>query len=125
MCMFEMCDPTDVCSTSEHTSRKLYRCSECGMVIHPGERYQRAFTVNHGEKPTTHFMCESCFPVRDWLLDQCGGYVFGSVMEDLTDHWHYHTALRTWNLGRMIVSIVHRYKMARMMKNGHEPRKSR
>lgn len=116
MCMFEDCDPTDVCATSEHTARKHYRCSECEMVIHPGERYERAFTVNSGEKPRIYFMCQACFPVRDWLLVECNGYVFGKILDDITQHWYDDSELRTMNLGRMIVSIHRRHKMAKLLK---------
>ena len=116
MCMIEIADPCDVCRVSEPVARKCYWCSECGMAIHPGEKYQRAHTIMDGLSQTFK-MCSSCMDCKDWLMRECNGYCFGGVAEDLTSHW-YDEGIRTMELGRLVVMIKRRHGMSEFMRRG-------
>ena len=114
MCMVDLADLTDVCSSLEHTARKHYQCSECNMVIYPGERYERTFTVVEG-RSNQIFTCRQCFAARDWLIRECSGYCFGLIYEDLVDHWH-DDRICTMELARLIVGMRRRIKVSRWMR---------
>lgn len=117
MCRVEWCDPVQLSRSSEQTARKHYRCSECGMVIHPGERYERTFTVMDGETET-FFMCQACKPMVSWLFKQCGGTVLGAACEDLREHWWEYPSME---LGRLVVSVRKRIRVAKFMHKGFVP----
>jgi hypothetical protein len=66
-------------------ARKPYSCSECRRAIEPGERYRRIFMVYDGD-PLTHFTCRHCTVATEWLVLNCGGWVFDHVLEDIEEH---------------------------------------
>lgn len=86
MCMFDNCDGTvTMLSEAIPTARKAHKCRECGRAIESGEKYHVERFVFDGEL-TTHKTCAHCMVARCWLHDECGGYVFGGVEEDLREH---------------------------------------
>ncbi|RFA24271.1 hypothetical protein CAI21_22320 [Alkalilimnicola ehrlichii] len=68
-------------------ARKSHRCSECRRSIQPGEEYMDERFIWQGEI-NQHRTCRHCLVVRDWLLAECGGYLYGYVYEDIREHVH-------------------------------------
>jgi hypothetical protein len=66
-------------------ARRAHKCAECWRRIDAGERYYRETFVFEGDL-SHHKTCEHCMVVRQWLQDECGGWLFGSVQEDAADH---------------------------------------
>jgi hypothetical protein len=97
MCMIDGAETVDCLVTTYRKARKTHRCSECGRTIAPAERYRADFTVFDGE-PHLYKCCAQCEAVRQWLNEECGGYVFGSVLEDMEDHLLEYVETLAWAL---------------------------
>lgn len=86
MCML---DDGDGCVTplseADPVARKAHKCKECGREIAAGERYHVDRFVWEGDLHT-HKTCAHCMVAREWLRDECGGFLFGAVEEDLREH---------------------------------------
>lgn len=67
------------------TARREHRCAECARQIDAGEKYHAETFVFDGAI-TKHKTCEHCMAVRQWLADECGGWVYTAVQEDAADH---------------------------------------
>lgn len=67
-------------------ARKEHKCAECWRKILIGERYHTEAFVSDGEF-ATHKTCAHCMVARDWLMAECGGWVFDFVQEDVAEHW--------------------------------------
>ena len=88
MCMIEDSDgPVVLLSESQPVARTRHQCSECRRVIDPGERYLREFCLFDG-RVTTHKTCAQCQVARNCLSDNCGGWCYGAVEEDIREHAH-------------------------------------
>lgn len=85
MCMIEDGEPCDVWIETAHRARKEHKCEECYRMIMPGEMYRRIFMVSDGHARTSK-MCAHCTKAAGLLVEQCGGYAAGGVLEDLTQH---------------------------------------
>ncbi len=87
MCMVDDCDDfvTTVRDGSWHTARKAHKCAECRRQIGIGERYHSEAFVFDG-KFTVHKTCAHCMVARQWLRDECGGWMYGGVEEDVREH---------------------------------------
>lgn len=86
MCMIDDCDErVNILSDREYTARKPHKCGECGRQISPGERYKVEFGVisGHTERYKT---CAHCLVARQWLSDNCGGWVYEGIEEDFREH---------------------------------------
>lgn len=66
-------------------ARKQYWCGECGTAIVIGEKHEKHVSLFDGSW-TTHRICLPCSEATDWLLDECDGFVFGSVYLDIKEH---------------------------------------
>ena len=66
-------------------ARKPHKCHECNRVINIGERYMVERTVYEGEA-STHKTCYDCKEKREWLSKECGGFLYGCVVEDFAEH---------------------------------------
>jgi hypothetical protein len=66
-------------------ARKPHKCGECYRVIEKGETYLREVTAFEREM-STHKTCSHCQVVRDWLFDECGGWVWTAIREDIREH---------------------------------------
>lgn len=83
MCMIDLADtPVTMLKSKMTTARKLHKCAECQRVIESGERYMVERFVSDG-RAYTHKTCKHCLVVRDWIMAECGGWIFGDVEEDL------------------------------------------
>ena len=84
-------DPPTVYSVRQHVARKEHRCSECGRVIRPGERYDCAFGI-WGGRGDTFKTCQHCRALYDWVKAHvpclCG--LHGNQIEECiatAQHW--------------------------------------
>lgn len=66
-------------------ARKEHRCEECYRKIQPGEEYRVAKWVNEGRVESMK-MCAHCRVASKWLSDNCGGFVYGGIWEDIEEH---------------------------------------
>lgn len=67
------------------TARKEHKCDECGRTIEPGETYRYACGVSY-EDWCSDKCCTHCQMAQKWLMRQCRGYLFRSVLIDLEGH---------------------------------------
>lgn len=73
-------------SNERPKARKGHDCDECGRRIAPGEVYHRVSGISEGDCLYSNKACAHCCAAQDWLVAQCGGYVFTLVLDDLRDH---------------------------------------
>lgn len=101
MCMWDEYDGGVSCSSSRYVkaARKEHLCTECGRVIAIGEAYRYNFGVYEGDAYSVH-TCRHCQVAEQWLVRECGGYLFESVWEDIGEHIHEYPLLKR-SLGRM------------------------
>lgn len=90
MCMVDF-DRDDFVTVIEDghyvVARKIHKCNECRRAILPGERYHTEAYVFEG-KFKRHKTCEHCMVARGWLHNECGGWLYGQVEEDIREHCH-------------------------------------
>lgn len=88
MCMIDGSDDrVNLLAEDWRTARKDHKCGECARVIPKGELYLVERWVYDGSA-TTHKTCRHCHRVRAWLGNECGGWIYGSVREDILEHVH-------------------------------------
>lgn len=86
MCMIDYADGcVEMLDERTRTAKKSHRCSECGRVIQPGESYRLEKYVWEAQL-TNHKTCRHCWSARGWLSEQCNGFCFGQVAEDIHEH---------------------------------------
>ena len=108
MCMVDDCDFVEVLREAEPTARKAHKCRECNRQIDQGEKHAMAIYRDHDGKPVTYRCCAGRKVAREWLSDQCGGYVYGGVLDDLQEHLDYddrNEGLDRRRLARLIVGM--------------------
>lgn len=86
MCLIDDGDGrATVLSAAWRRARKAHRCSECARTIGAGERYHHEATLYEGEFEI-YRTCAHCMRVRAWLLGHCGGWLYGGLWEDISEH---------------------------------------
>ena len=86
MCMLDDGDgQVTMLSEANHVARKAHKCRECARTIEPGERYHVDRFIWEG-KLDTHKVCAHCMVARNWLSNECGGWLFGCIEEDIREH---------------------------------------
>jgi len=83
--MIDGCDRADVSTRDDRKARKPHRCIECAREIAPGETYRQDKSLYEGTWDT-YKTCSHCLVGQAWLADNCGGWVFGSVYEEMVEH---------------------------------------
>lgn len=66
-------------------ARKIHRCAECRRAIVSGERYHTEAHVFEG-RFTRHKTCTHCMVAREWLRQECGGWIYREVRADILEH---------------------------------------
>ena len=88
MCMIDGADGhCHVLKSQHYKARKEHRCSECSRMIRVGELYLYEATLFDGSFDH-HKTCAHRQVSRGWLSANCGGWVYGSVEEDIVEHAH-------------------------------------
>lgn len=85
-------------------AKKQHKCKECGRLIDAGESYHREAYVFDGQF-TVNKTCAHCMVVRNWLQNECGGWLFGAVEEDAREHVHGNGYLYGFDLYRAVVGM--------------------
>lgn len=86
MCMIEDADgPPEFLKENIKKARKVHRCCECGREISMGEKYRYSVGKWNGEIEF-YRTCYHCMQAHEFLIAQCGGFVFTCVAEDLREH---------------------------------------
>ncbi len=86
MCMISDADGLCVVlHDKDQIARKEHKCDECSRQIPIGETYKNECLVWEGAK-STHKTCAHCMIVRNWLLGECGGWVYGEIYTDIEEH---------------------------------------
>lgn len=96
MCRLDYADHTiNILKDTNRTARKAYKCFECAREIKPGEVYN--YQAGKGDGFEIFRTCLHCVAPRNLLLNECHGFLYGEVGEDLYDHidakeWGYTAA---------------------------------
>lgn len=107
MCQIDDAEPCEFLNVTYHTACKQHKCDECRRVIRVKEIYEKAV----GKADGTIFVsktCEYCQEAREWLVKECGGYVYGGVLQDLQDHMD--EGYRHGSLTRLVVGMSRKWK---------------
>lgn len=103
MCRVDDADSALILASETRKARKQHQCDECGRLIQPGETYLHERGI--GDGPFTNRTCSHCQVACNWLTQQCGGFVYTQVEEELREHWQEDTAYRTRELARLIYGM--------------------
>lgn len=85
MCAIDGADPCEISSVTHPKARKIHRCGECGRSIMPGEVYHSCFMVMEG-CASTFKVCAHCQTATKWLAQNCGGWLYEGVLEEIVEH---------------------------------------
>jgi hypothetical protein len=85
MCMADDADRCTVLHNRQMKARKSHKCKECHRTIRAGETYTVERLISDGFA-STHKTCAHCMVAREWLGDECGGWIYGGVEEDYREH---------------------------------------
>lgn len=110
MCRVDYCDEMTVVRADEvRKARKPHRCSECSRTIDPGERYRYESLIWDG-KYHVQKTCSGCEIGREWLRQECGGWIYGEVHEELREHLDEATVQSHYGLLRLCVAIRRKWR---------------
>jgi ribosomal protein L24E len=110
MCLIDDAEPLDFCTEKIRTARKTHTCSECDRTIAPGEQYAYVSYGKDGEMGSNK-TCHHCKIAAQWLYKHCGGYCFGSIKEELAEH--YNEGYQEEDLQWLLIGISRGWKTLR------------
>ena len=108
MCMIDDGDPCEVSRSKMVVARKSHICEECGRDIAIGERYRYAFLVCDGDAISCH-ACAHCAVAQEWLTENCRGYCWSAVREDLEEHINEYPDL-AFGLSRLTTGMKRKWR---------------
>ena len=85
MCSIDDAEPVTPLSDTRPRARTPHRCTECSRIIEPGETYHRHSFVFEGKIGSSR-CCTHCDVARSWLYNECRGWAFGGVRDDIAEH---------------------------------------
>ena len=107
MCMIDNGDGmVTMIAETRPKARKQHKCAECRRQLDAGENYVRERLKFDGDL-TNHRTCVHCEVVRKWLQDECGGFLFGGIRDDIEEHA---AETSTYGLGVARLAIGMRWK---------------
>lgn len=109
MCMYDDCEQSQLLREDDRKARKEHRCCECARVIFVGETYHLDVTMYDG-RLSTYKTCAHCMVARKWLSEECGGWIYTAVEEDIGEHVR---ELRRNDLARLYVSMRRNWRTFR------------
>lgn len=93
MCRIDGAERSTVLSSGYKVARKDHKCAECYRPIAKGERYYYE-AITYDGYFDTHKTCQHCQVARDWLVQNCGGFIYGEVIEEIEEHAQDYPDLR-------------------------------
>jgi hypothetical protein len=87
-------------------ARKQHRCGECRRTIEAGETYKVTAGKWDGDFCQTK-TCRHCGVMEEWLLINCDGFVWHTVIEDIYEHAREYGLT---SLGRLVVGARRQWK---------------
>lgn len=78
-------DYPEIYKERARVAKKEHKCSECSRLILTGEKYRSAFMVFESH-PAAFKTCRHCRVGQQWLLDNCGTFAHGGLMEEMEEH---------------------------------------
>ena len=103
MCMIDGADGSvTVLHERLQKAVKEHKCEECRRVIEPGEKYTVERYVDIDHNAYSHKTCSHCRIVRQWLQNECGGFLYHGVEEDIREHaeeGHYGVGVKMLAIG--------------------------
>lgn len=108
MCMIDYAERIQVLSERTPIARREHKCGECHRTIAVGEKYENVFGKLGGDN-CRYKTCRHCLTARQWLSDQCDGWVYTGVEEDLREHFHEEREM-DWKLARLIVNMGRQWR---------------
>lgn len=93
MCRVDGWDQVALLTNACRKSRKQHVCDECYRFIVFGEKYRYETYATEGTV-YVHKTCAHCQVGRDWLVKNCGGYIYGEVLDEVHEHADEYPDLR-------------------------------
>lgn len=108
MCMIDDCEPNEFFVGKSPIAAKEHICCECGRTIARGEQYHYAVGKSDGRLWTAK-QCAHCSKAAELLSEHCGGFLYGGVYEDLSDHVH---EILPWSMqaARGVIGIQRKWR---------------
>lgn len=107
MCKIDDAEPWEFMTSGIRKAAKPHRCGECGRTIPKGEAYEYVCGKADGYFSISR-TCQHCQIARKWLIEECGGYLYGGVFEDLAEHAN--DQIGGFKLGRLVIGMKHHWK---------------
>lgn len=92
MCRIDDCEMVELLQSASRRARKAHKCGECFRTIQIGETYHYEFGILEGYANTFR-TCLHCMVPRKWLQENCGGFVYEQVGEEIAEHAQEYPAL--------------------------------
>ncbi len=107
MCMIDDGEPVTILThRTPRKARKEHACSECRRVIAKGETYDYTSYIMEGDM-FEHHLCDRCKVPAAWLSENCSGFCFEMVGEDILEHAREY---RDLSLARQWVGMRRKWK---------------
>lgn len=98
MCMVDGADDRcNILRDENRKARKVHLCSECARKIQPGETYNLQVAQWEGTVDD-YKTCQHCEVAKRWLTQECGGYLYQGVEEDISEHASEYRNIGLWRL---------------------------
>lgn len=110
--MVDDSDPPKFSKQRIRKARKEHFCDECTRMIRPSEPYQYATSLSVDSKIYTYKTCQHCLVAQNWLEQECDGWIYGMVCQDIEEHANKYSqyAKMQWDLYRIAVGMQREWK---------------
>lgn len=108
MCRVDDCERVEILQNADRKARKRHKCSECYRPILAGETYHYECGICEGSFDT-YRTCSHCMVARGWLAENCGGWVYTQVLEEIEEHAEEYPKI-AFGLNRIIVGAKRKWQ---------------
>ena len=101
--------------TEARKAKKVHKCQDCFRAIAPGETYHVSKWAIDGRIEQMK-MCAHCHIAADWLYENCDGFLWGGVWDDIYEHIEEYAGVYprvVRGLKRLHVQARHRWEFRR------------
>lgn len=98
MCSIDDGERFAIYESKRRKARKPHHCSECRRQIEAGETYFWGRGLLPGDGWWATKICAHCEVGADWLVNQCGGFSFDMVREEIHEHAQDYRERGLWRL---------------------------